>query len=406
MRGPAREAAATAAGLFAFEVTHASAKSRARAGVMHTPHGSVPTPAFVPVGTNGVLKGVDHGRDDAATPRLMFANTLHIELVTGCKAVERAGGLHALVGRDAPIITDSGGFQVFSLSAQEGLGFAGAGDLKRKSFRYRETRSPLLLKCDDDGVTFRSYVDGAHHRLTPETAIEHQQALGSDIALPLDHLCGHFADEQTTKKSFELSHRWMERSLERHLADPKPGQALFGICHGGVDMKRREESAAFLTARPFDGFAIGGSLGTGLDACEAVVAASAPVLGRVGGAPRPVHLLGIADPESLSRFAAFGVDSFDSCYATRLARHGTLLCRGRRDGATRVKVKMTKCRDDHDPPDWDLAERLGDSRSLAFLHHIFRANEPLATTLLTRHNLAFMARLAEDLREAILRDEV
>ena len=395
---------------FSFTVEHTSKRSAARAGVMHTQHGDVLTPCYVPVATNGTLKGVDHGEVEVP---LMFMNTLHIELITGCETIRQAGGIHAFVNRNAPIITDSGGFQVFSLGQTGDLSFGGNGnakELKRSrdasSYKGKDAseREALLERCTEErGAVFKSYVDGSRHTLTPEKTVDLQRALGSDIMLPLDHLSGHMATKQEAEQSFHLSHVWMERSLRHHLDQPATGQAMFGICHGGVDLEMRHKSASFLMERDFDGFAIGGSLGDGLDSCETIVRAMAP---KLGCSARPVHLLGIADAHSIPRFVQHGVDSFDSCYATRLARHGTLLCRGRPDGLSRIKVKQTKHKSDYEPPDWDLAERTGDHRSLAYLHHLVRANEPTAVTLMTRHNVLFLQRQIGELRAAILNDEI
>ena len=237
---------------FRFEILHTSTRSKARVGRIHTPHGIIETPGFVAVGTNGTIKALTHQELDKIGIDLMFCNTYHMMLQPGAEVVQKAGGLHQYIGRNKPIITDSGGFQVFSL-AYGGV----ANELKSKGTKKSDGS---VLKITEDGVLFRSYRDGRPVLLTPESSVEAQKQLGADIIIPFDELPPYHIDEKALLKSFERTHRWEERSLQYHLAD-KRGQAMFAVIHGGVNETLRRRSSSHLSGLPFDGFAIGGSLG-------------------------------------------------------------------------------------------------------------------------------------------------
>jgi queuine tRNA-ribosyltransferase len=238
---------------FRYELIHQSKKSAARVGRIHTPHGVIETPGFVAVGTNGALKAVPHQELAAAGVDLMFANTYHLMLQPGPDLVASAGGLHEFIGRDAPIITDSGGFQVFSLAhagEKDGL------EMKSRKPSKHKDAAGLLVKVDEDGVLFRSYRDGSSVSLTPESSVEAQKSLGADIIIPLDELPPYHIDRAVLERSVFLSHRWEARSLKAHLRDVRT-QAMYAVIHGGVDEDLRRMSAEYLTSLPFDGFAIG-----------------------------------------------------------------------------------------------------------------------------------------------------
>lgn len=365
---------------------HQSSRSAARVGRVHTPHGVIDTPGFVAVATNAALKAVDH-RPLQDILQLIFCNTYHLLLHPGPQVIKEAGGLHSFMQRDRPIITDSGGFQVFSLAHG-----SVTDELNMKKSRARE--ESLLLGVSENGATFRSYRDGKRLTLTPESSVDAQKDYGSDIIVPLDELPPYHIDRETLHKSVLLSHRWEARSLRRHLEDRRK-QAMYAVVHGGIDEPLRQMSAEYLTSLPFDGYAIGGSLGKDRNELFNLLRFVVPLLPK----EKPNHLLGIADVESIQGSVPFGVDTFDSCFPTRLGRHGTLLTK--RFG--RLQIRQGKWKNVFEPPDWEGGLQ---GHTLAYLHHLFKANEPIAATLLTLHNLHFMAEFMESIRAKILNDEI
>lgn len=265
---------------FHFEVLHRSKKSRARVGRIHTPHGIIDTPNFVAVGTNGTLKSLDNQMVDSIGLQLMFCNTYHLLLQPGPDVVRRAGGLHRFIHRKMPIITDSGGFQVFSLAYG-----SVADELKSQGKKKRDGH---VLKIDEEGVLFRSYRDGRPIFLTPESSVAAQKAFGADIIIPLDELPPYHIGPERLKSSLDRTHRWEKRSLEEHLKNPQ-NQAMYAVIHGGVDPMLRKESCEFLTKLPFDGFSIGGSLGKTKPQMVEMLRGLLPQLPE----EKPNHLLGI-----------------------------------------------------------------------------------------------------------------
>lgn len=382
---------------FRFEIVHRSRKpgSRARVGRLHTPHGVIDTPCFVPVGTNAALKGVDSEAAMRAGVQLMFCNTYHLLVHPGTAVVAKAGGLHEFMRRPAPIITDSGGFQVFSLAEvnEEEDG----PELKSKTAQRFSSvgGAAQLLKVSEAGTVFRSYRDGTTISLTPESSVAAQKQLGADIIIPLDELPPYHVTRERLEASVFLSHRWMARSLRAHLADPRE-QAMYAVIHGGVDRELREASVGYLSSLPFDGHAIGGSLGKDRKEMHELLAWLVPLLPE----NKPNHVLGIADPESAHVLVPLGVDTMDSCNPTRIARHGNLLISG---GTGTMRIKASVHADDHGPIDPQL-ETIKYSR--AYLHHLFKQNEPLAASLASLHNIIEMNHLMATLRAAIMRDEV
>lgn len=372
---------------FRFEHIHTSTRSRARVGRIHTPHGVIDTPAFVAVATNAALKAVDHRPLDGQL-QLIFCNTYHLMLHPGPETVAQAGGLHKFMNRDMPIITDSGGFQVFSLAHGSVM-----EELNMKRSRSKNCES-LLKAVTEHGATFRSYRDGTEMILTPESSVAAQKKLGADIIVPLDELPPYHIERDRLHRSVLLTHRWEARSLRAHLEDVRE-QAMYAVVHGGIDEELRAMSASYLSQLPFDGFAIGGSLGKNRDELFALLRFVVPLLPD----DRPNHLLGIADAESIAGAVPFGVDTFDSCFPTRLGRHGTMLTK--RFG--RLQIRQTKWKNVLEPPDWEGGLQ---GHSLAYLHHLFKAHEPMAATLLTLHNLHFMAEYMASLRTKILADEI
>jgi queuine tRNA-ribosyltransferase len=373
---------------FRFELIHRSKKSRARVGRIHTPHGVIDTPNFVAVGTNGTLKALDNSMVDSIGLQLMFCNTYHLLLQPGPEIVRRAGGLHRFINRQMPIITDSGGFQVFSLAYG-----SVADELKSRGAKKRDGH---VLKISEEGVHFRSYRDGSKVLLTPESSIQTQKALGADIIIPLDELPPYHIDADKLKRSLERTHRWEKRSLDEHLKN-RQGQAMYAVIHGGVDPEMRKHSCDTLSALPFDGFSIGGSLGKTKPEMFEMLSALLPRLPD----EKPNHLLGIGDLESLDACIPFGIDTFDSSYPTRAARHGFLLTA---DGG--IKAEKGGNANHFAPVEHDCTCWTCQNYSLAYLHHLFKAKELTAYTLATVHNLHFMVELMRKYRAAILQDLV
>ena len=352
---------------FRFELVHQSRRSAARVGRIHTPHGVIETPGFVAVGTNGALKAVPHQTLAEAGLDLMFANTYHLALQPGAETVGDAGGLHRFIGRDAPIITDSGGFQVFSLArpnAEDGL------EMKSRRPSKQKGDEGLLIRTNEHGVLFRSYRDGSRVALTPESSVLAQKHLGADIIIPLDELPPYHIDRDVLERSVYMSNRWEARSLRTHLADVRQ-QAMYAVIHGGVDRELRKMSAEYLGSLPFDGFAIGGSLGRDTAELVQLLAFLMPLLPD----DRPNHLLGIGDVGSILGAIPHGVDTFDSTFPTRNARHGQLLSHTRRGPINVTRAEYAKT---HEPACHECACSLCVNHTLAYLHHLFKANEPTA----------------------------
>jgi len=379
---------------FRYELIHQSKKSAARVGRVHTPNGVIETPGYVAVGTNGALKAVPHQELAAAGLDLMFANTYHLMLQPGSDLVASAGGLHEFIGRDAPIITDSGGFQVFSLArpnAEDGL------EMKSRRATKQKGGDGLLIRTNEHGVLFRSYRDGSSVVLTPESSVEAQKSLGADIIIPLDELPPYHIDRAVLERSVYLSHRWEARSLKAHLRDVRQ-QAMYAVIHGGVDRDLRRMSVEYLTSLPFDGFAIGGSLGKDTAELVELLGHLMPQLPK----DRPNHLLGIGDVRSILGSIPHGVDTFDSTFPTRNARHGQLMTRTRGT----FNIQRAENASLHEPVCPQCACSLCKTHTASYLHHLFRANEPTAVTLATAHNLHYMGWLMRTQREKILNDEL
>ena len=392
--GPMKAGACVARGApFRFELLKQSQRSGARAGILHTPHGTIETPAYVPVGTNGALKFVDHGQSFDAGTRLMFSNTYHLLVHPGADVIERCGGIHAWSGRNAPFITDSGGFQVFSLAPG-----AVRGELKSRNTK----REGSIIQSTEEGVVFSSYRDGTRIELTPESTIVAQKAIGADIIIPLDELPpqGAGMDQNALRRSVEKSMRWEERSLVEHLKNTN-SQAMFAVVHGGLDQRLREYSADYLARLPFDGFAIGGSLGRSVEDASQVLQYVMPKLPPA----KPVHLLGLADHGMLLMGIQKGVDTFDSCFPTKAARHGTaFLASHGHNGTTysRLYLRSGKHKDDMRPIDEACTCLCCRNYSRAFVHHLLKQNEAVGLTLVSVHNIHHTHDIVKQMRQGIL----
>jgi queuine tRNA-ribosyltransferase len=373
---------------FSFQLLHTSKKSRARVGKIHTPHGVIDTPNFVGVGTNGTLKSLDNATVQSIGLQLMFCNTYHLMLQPGTETVKKAGGLHSFIHRSLPIITDSGGFQVFSLAYG-----SIADELKSRGKKKQEK---LVLKITEEGVLFRSYRDGAKMLLTPESSIQAQKDLGADIMICFDELPPYHIEGNDLKSSLDRTHRWEERSLEAHLKTPS-SQALYAVIHGGIYPDLRKASCDFLTKLPYNGYAIGGSIGKNKQEMVEMLALTTPRLPL----DKPNHLLGVGDLESLKLCVPLGIDTFDSSYPTKAARHGVLLTK-------KGPLNITKScyAQDSSPLEEDCTCIACTSYSRRYLHHLFKAKELVSMTLATIHNLHFMVEEMGRYREKILRDEI
>jgi queuine tRNA-ribosyltransferase len=337
----------------------------ARAGVLHTVHGDVPTPVFMPVGTKGTVKAVDPDELRSLGATIVLGNTYHLYFRPGAKVVADLGGLHRFMGWDGPILTDSGGFQVFSL---------------------RDT----LLACDEDGVTFRSVYEGDAARFTPESVAGVQALLGSDIAMCLDVCPPATASEAEAERAVALTTEWARRQVQ---APRAPGQLLFGIAQGGVDPELRRRSIAEIVELGFDGHALGGlSVGESRDLMLETVAASAPLL----PAGQPRYFMGIGDPLGILDVIERGIDMFDCVLPTRLGRTGAALT-----WSGRLNLRNARFARDPAPLD-DNCECPACTRfSRAYLRHLVTQQEILGLRLLTLHNLRFLATLTADARAAI-----
>ena len=357
---------------FRFEIVHTSKKSKARVGRIHTPHGIIDTPGFVAVGTNGTIKALDSATVSAIGLQLMFCNTYHLLLQPGTATVRKAGGLHKFIRRDLPIITDSGGFQVFSLAYG-----SVADELKS---RGTKKHANSVLKIDEEGVLFRSYIDGAKVLLTPESSIAAQKDLGADIIIPFDELPPYHISQDALTTSFERTHRWQERSLNEHLKE-RAGQSIFAVVHGGINWELRQKSCQILQKLAFDGFAIGGSLGKNKAEMVELLKNTVPHLAD----EYPRHLLGIGDLASLEEAIPLGIDTLDSSYPTRLARHGMALTHAGQLNLTKGENKTR-----FEPISKECSCPTCQNYTLAYMHHLFKAKEITALTLATIHNLHFM----------------
>jgi queuine tRNA-ribosyltransferase len=347
---------------FSFQII--AHQGRARAGVFRTPHGDLPTPVFAPVGTSATVKAVTPAQLHELEATLVLANTYHLYLRPGDELVASLGGLHSFMRWPNPILTDSGGFQVFSLADSR--------------------------KVDDDGVTFKSHIDGSLHRLTPEKAVSIQENLGADIIMAFDE-CAPPYDRLYNERALDRTHRWAERCIA---AKKRPDQALFGIVQGGVFRDLREESARFISDLGFPGHAVGGlSVGETKDEMHAML----EVLDHVLPEEKPRYLMGVGTPEDLVNGIARGVDIFDCVLPTRLARHNAAMTR-----SGRINMLNAAMIGDPRPISEDCECYTCSQFSRAYIRHLIVAREMLAATLLSIHNLHTLLQLAREIRQKII----
>jgi queuine tRNA-ribosyltransferase len=348
-----------------FRLEKTCSQTNARVGELSTPHGTVPTPVFLPVGSQGAVKTLTPDEVEAIGYKMLLANTYHLYLRPGIGVIEKAGGLHNFMGWQGAILTDSGGYQVFSLSP--------------------------LRKVSDDGVTFRSHIDGSTHHLTPELAIEYQERLSADIIMALDECPAHDDSPSKVKRATERTHRWAERCLK---AQKRPDQALYAIVQGGMSTELRKEAAQRLVALGFPGYAIGGlSIGEPKETTLTMIEETVRFLPE----DKPRYLMGVGSPEDIVEAVARGVDIFDSALPTRVARNGALFSwEGRKNISNAVYKDM------QEPIVADCSCYTCRNFSAAYLHHLFNCGELLAYRLATIHNLSFISQLMNKIRGAIL----
>jgi queuine tRNA-ribosyltransferase len=352
---------------FSFTIEAEDPQSFARAGTVVTPHGAIPTPIFMPVGTQATVKSVSPEELREAGAKIILGNTYHLMLRPGSHLIHEFGGLHNFMHWDGPILTDSGGFQVFSLGH--------------------------LRKLSEEGAAFKSHLDGSPHLLTPENVMRIEYELGSDVVLPLDICAPYPSTAKEAKVAMERTHRWAERALVAK-AQYNPQQTLFGIVQGAFEPELRQESARFIGGLPFPGLSIGGlSVGEPKQVMWDLLAVTTPALPR----DKPRHLLGVGSPEDLVIGVGLGMDMFDCVLPTRVARHGGLFTR-----AGRVSIKAARFRTQRGPIEEGCDCSTCRNYSAAYVHHLARAEEQLYYRLGSIHNIRFMLKLAGDLRTAII----
>ncbi len=376
---------------FDFQIHSSNQDTAARSGVISTPHGDIPTPNFIFCATKANLKAMPISAIRATGADIILSNTYHLMLQPGAETVAKHGGLQEFSRWRGPMLTDSGGFQIFS------LGHGSVAD----EIKGRRTagRGNMLHGITEEGAKFRSYVDGSSVELTPEKAIQVQRQLGADLILVLDECTPYHIPEQQTFDAMERSHRWAVRSLQAFQDDDVIGsagpQSLYGIVQGGVYPHMRKISAEFVANQPFFGTAIGGCLGGSTEEMYDVMAITMSHLGTAH--PRPIHLLGIGGVEDIFRGVALGMDTFDCVAPTRMARHGGALMKGKR-----LNLRNAHHVHDRTPIDetCDCAT-CHEGYSRGYLHHLLKTKEVLAMTLISQHNVRFMVRLMQEIRLAI-----
>ena len=370
-----------------FEI--AARDGAARTGVLHTAHGPVQTPAFIPLATKGTVRGLESREVAEIGYQLILGNTYHLFVSPGPDRIAAAGGLHGFMGWDRALITDSGGFQVFSL-AHGGV----ADEVKGKGRPGGDHGS--VVSIGEEGVRFRSYKDGRSLFISPEVSMEVQAKLGSDIALVFDECTPYHADREYTARSMERTHRWLDRCLEWHGENGPARQAVFGIVQGGVHEDLRRASAQAVSEAGVDGVAIGGTLGRDKEEMRGVLGLTAPLL----PAEAPKHLLGIGDVDDLLAGIALGLDVFDCAIPTRLARHGTALVP---DPANRFRLDLRKAgwEGDSDPIAEGCPCLACGNHDRDYLSYLSRAEELTAVRLLCLHNLTYLNELVTHARKAI-----
>ncbi len=390
-----------------FEITHKEKNTRARTGIIHTDHGDIETPIFMPVGTQATVKSLDSEDIEKIGSQIILGNTYHLHLRPGEDLISSFGGLHKFMQWNAPILTDSGGFQVFSLATKKiGKKQLDVSLSSQERVGERSGDQGKLVSIDEDGVTFRSHIDGSTHRFTPESAIETQHKLGADIIMAFDECTPDGAEPSYIKEAMDRTHRWAKRSLDAHTENTKYHgykQFLFGIVQGSNNKAFREESAKAISSMNFDGIAIGGeSIGYNMEATRDILDWVYPHIPE----NKPHYAMGLGlSPLDLFEVVERGIDMFDCVAPTRLARNGTLFVHPSVDPKCRIAITNAKFREDKGPIDPACSCATCQTYSCAYLHHLFAADELLAYRLATIHNVTFFLNLMKEMRDAIKEDK-
>jgi queuine tRNA-ribosyltransferase len=383
--------------MFSFEIL--TQEEDARAGKIVTPHGTIQTPSFVAVGTQGTVNSLSVEDLREIGTELIITNSYHLHLRPGEDVIERMGGLHRFMGWEGPLMTDSGGFQIFSLGAAREHGVGKIAPIfpeeKDRGRHFTSKKGRSLVRVDDDGVEFVSYLDGSRHRFTPERVVEIERKLGADITLVLDQCTSPLHDYGYTRAAMGRTHRWAIRALREFQRASDKSQAIFGIVQGGAYQDLREQSATFLGKLDFDGYAIGGSLGNSKKEMCQVLEWSIPPLPQ----DKPRHILGIGEVEDIFQVVKHGIDLFDCILPTRMARTGTLFAKETK--RFRIHILNAQFKDDSRPIDEGCECYTCCNYSRAYLRHLFMAKELLAIRLATIHNLHFLESLMCQIRAAI-----
>lgn len=382
-----------------FQIEKKMKNALGRAGVLSTPHGEVETPAFVAVGTKATVKSLTPEQVKSTGSQIVLANTYHLYLEPGEKIVKSAGGLHKFMNWPRPTMTDSGGFQAFSLGVAYGNSLT---KIRREDWeeaydgkpKEKNNKPEKLANITEDGVEFKSIIDGSTHFFSPEKSMEIQHAIGADIIFAFDECTSPTASLSYQKESLERTHRWAKRSLEHHkklLRKSGKSQALFGIVQGGRFPELRKKSARFIGGMDFPGFGIGGSFD------KKDIALGVLCVNQILPEEKPRHLLGIGDPLDLLDAVENGCDLFDCVLPTRMGRNGTLWTK-----AGKIHIENSKFRNDKNPIEKDCECYTCKNYSLSYVAHLFRGREMLAGTLASFHNLYFINSHMAKMRKAIV----
>ena len=353
-----------------FKVIKESKKTNARVGELQTPHGVIKTPVFMPVGTQGTVKAMTNEMLKSIGSQIILGNTYHLSLRPGVDLIKEFGGLHQFMNWDRPILTDSGGYQVFSLQG--------------------------IRKITQEGVTFQSHIDGSKHLFTPKRVIDLQLGFNSDIMMPLDICTPYPSEKKQVDKDLEQTFLW-EKEARDYWAEVSTGQLLFGLVQGGAFKDLREKSVEQITSLDFPGYAIGGlSVGEPIDVLEEFTSFTAPLLPK----NKPRYLMGVGLPENMKQAIESGVDMFDCVAPTRLARHGHLFSKSH----SRINIRNERFKHDKGPIDESCDCYTCKHYSRAYLRHLFVAKEILGVQLMTIHNLAFLIKMVSDIREEVINE--
>ncbi|MBL0942138.1 MAG: tRNA guanosine(34) transglycosylase Tgt [Alphaproteobacteria bacterium] len=385
---------------FKFDIIFKASSHRGRIGQITTPHGTIATPAFIFCATKAAIKGVSPSEMHAQGTQIILSNTYHLMLQPGGEAIEKMGGLHKFMGWNGPMLTDSGGYQIFSL---------GHGSVAEEIKGRRGTSKRRTLKrITEEAAEFQSYIDGRTHILTPEKSMQVQHQLGADLVVVLDECTPFHVEKSYTQKSMEMSHRWAVRSLNEFDRSNDGRQAIYGIVQGGVYPDLRQDSCDFVNSQPFFGHAVGGCLGKDKIQMKEIVDLTLELLDP----HRPIHLLGIGNVNDIFNGVQVGIDTFDCVHPTRLARHGGALVKAHHwqdlgiKGKEHINLRNQSFQTDSRPIDETCECSTCQTYSRSYLHHLLKAGEILVINLLTVHNVFYMNALMSAIRKAILENSL